>query len=79
MLALLIEPGYGDALPQSLLVQVESLEVLATGLSQDVEFRPDGVEQSEIEVLRVSIELSFPTSLDRQQRSKIQQVLRSFN
>ncbi|HEY9627147.1 MAG TPA: UDP-forming cellulose synthase catalytic subunit [Coleofasciculaceae cyanobacterium] len=79
VLALLIEPGYGDALPQSLLVQVESLEVLATGLSQDVEFRPDGVEQSEIEVLRVSMELSFPTSLDRQQRSKIQQVLRSFN
>ncbi len=63
------------AQPQSLLVQIESIEVLGASLNQKSQL--DG--KTEDEALRVSIELSFPTSLDRQQRNKIKQILRSLS
>ncbi len=52
---------------QSLLAQVQRVEVLP-GLSRMTQATP---------TYRVALELSFPDSLDRQQRSKIRELLRS--
>jgi len=86
VLALLIDLNPGDvppqnflpqdSQPQSLLVQVESIDILGTGYNSE---SLNDSEKSARRTLRVSMELRFPPSLDRQQRSKIQQVLRSLS
>lgn len=64
VIALLISRGSDDATPQSLLAQVQSIELLPSVTTQDFD-------------QRAAIELSFPESLDAQQRVKIKQILRS--
>jgi cellulose synthase (UDP-forming) len=74
LLSLLVYGNTPEAQAQSLLAKVENVEVL---------FSP-GLEASAIvtaeEVVgHVAIELSFPESLNSQQRGKIREVLRSLN
>ncbi|HEY9641048.1 MAG TPA: cellulose synthase, partial [Coleofasciculaceae cyanobacterium] len=78
-IALLMNLGQ-NTLPQSLLAQVETVEVLGNVLEPELQFQ-NGVmfrpANDTLPPLRVSIELSFPAALDRQQQAKIRQILRS--
>ncbi|MGJ3251857.1 MAG: glycosyltransferase family 2 protein [Elainellaceae cyanobacterium] len=67
-ISLLLEDE-NSAAPQSLLAEVQTVEMLP-GLST--------LKQS-VPTYRVAFEMTFPESLDRQQRSKIRQLLRSLN
>ncbi|WP_088894665.1 UDP-forming cellulose synthase catalytic subunit [Leptolyngbya ohadii] len=71
---MLSREGY-DPLPQSLLAQVQSLEILPT-LLPDAESGPEGTQVVTVPTQRIIMELTFPESLDRQQREKIRKVLR---
>jgi cellulose synthase (UDP-forming) len=63
IIALLLSRVVDDPSPQSLLTQVQSIEVIAS-------FEGETLRQ------RVVMELSFPESLDRQQQGKIKRALR---
>ncbi|MBF2076188.1 MAG: UDP-forming cellulose synthase catalytic subunit [Synechococcales cyanobacterium C42_A2020_086] len=69
-LALLISRYATDPDPQSLLAQVQTVEVLSYCIDEDL---PLGSRPMK----RVAMELSFPEPLDRQQRGKIKRLLRS--
>lgn len=59
-----------DPTPQSLLAQVQSIKVIAS---------PPLAAAGDIFPSRVVMELSFPETLDRQQRNKIKRVLRAID
>ena len=71
LIALLLSRSREDASPQSLLAQIQRVEILPT-LSRVKSADPDFPTPQYI-----AIELTFPSTLDRQQRSKIKQILRS--
>ncbi len=71
LIALLLSRSREDASPQSLLAAVQRVEILPT-LSQ-----VGLASHSQITAQHIAMELSFPASLDRQQRQKIKQILRS--
>jgi cellulose synthase (UDP-forming) len=64
VIALLLSQDIDDPAPQSLLAQVQQVELLAN-------FSTD------LSIQRVALEMSFPESLNRQQLNKIKRVLRS--
>jgi cellulose synthase (UDP-forming) len=64
IIALLLTQDMDDPLPQSLLAQVQQVELLENF-------------SSDPSIQRVALELSFPESLNRQQLNKIRRVLRS--
>ncbi|NJR65256.1 MAG: UDP-forming cellulose synthase catalytic subunit [Leptolyngbyaceae cyanobacterium CRU_2_3] len=78
-LALLMDSGQ-NAAPQSLLAQVQSVEVISNLAEIEVPPRESGIQgtlNGNLPSLRAVMELSFPSALERQQRSKIRQILRS--
>lgn len=74
IVSLLITSESPNVSPQSLLAQVQTIEVLFSAAS---EFEPTSVSNETIG--RIAIELAFPESLDPQQRNKIHHLLRSLN
>lgn len=72
MIALLLCDPNSASEPQSLLAQVQSVEVVSPFSSVE------SAAQSTT-TTRIILELAFPDTLDRQQRSKIKQILRSFS
>lgn len=76
LIALLISQPNQEAYPQSLLAQVQTVEVLSTFPRVDV--RADLIAKFDLPLMQhVVMELTFPEILDRQQKSKIKQILRS--
>lgn len=76
LLALLISQPDQEAYPQSLLAQVQSVEVLSTlpRANAPVDSETDSDPQP---MQHVAMELTFPEMLDRQQKLKIKRILRS--
>lgn len=80
IIGLLISSDTNDFAPQSLLAQVQSVEIL--NLVPVVAFQPPGTDSEasldyDTPPLRIAMELTFPESLHQQQRSKIRDLLRS--
>jgi hypothetical protein len=74
LLSLLVYGNTPETQAQSLLAKVENVEVL---FSPSLETSP--IVTAEEIVGHVAIELTFPESLNAQQRGKIREVLRSLN
>jgi cellulose synthase (UDP-forming) len=70
LIALLV--SYAEAYPQSLLAQVQSVEVLPTYSRVEVP-----ADQAHTPIQHIIMELTFPETLDRQQRSKIRRIFRA--
>jgi cellulose synthase (UDP-forming) len=68
LIAMLLTPN-NSIYPQSLLAQVQRVEILPTSTRIEA--------SAKIPICSVIMELLFPDDLDRQQRTKIKQVLRS--
>jgi len=72
IIGLLVSQEAGDSQPASLLATVETIEELTPASPE----KKLGMEQPNSE-MRVTIELSFPESLKRQQQIKIQRLLKT--
>jgi cellulose synthase (UDP-forming) len=79
-LALLMDIG-SKTLPQSLLAQVQTVEVLGNVVEPEFQVQSGTLykpaSNTTLPTLRAAMELSFPAALDRQQRAKIRYILRS--
>ncbi|MEB3357839.1 MAG: UDP-forming cellulose synthase catalytic subunit [Synechococcales bacterium] len=71
IIGLLIRPSATSPVAQSVLAQVQSIERLSTPV-----IPADPLPSEELRVQRLAIELTFPKSLEVQQRRKIRQLLR---
>lgn len=72
-LGLLIAKDFEDANAQSLVAQIEIIQIINAFSEYSV------AEMADVVTSRIRIDLSFPSSLARQQRSKIKQLLRILN
>jgi cellulose synthase (UDP-forming) len=82
ILALLVNADESDRAPQSLLAQVENIEILGNSAEAELEtlYEPSNrLPKGTVTTVKAAIELSFPPTLDRQQRNKIRQVLRAIS
>ena len=70
LIALLLSRSRQDASPQSLLAEVQRVEILPRLPQADALASSPAAQH-------IAIELAFPAKLDRQQRNKIKQILRS--
>lgn len=73
MLALLIQPNQ-EIYPQSLLAQVQAVEVLPTFIQ--AEPHSESLPEKPLPLQHIVMELSFPETLDQQQKGKIKRILR---
>ncbi|MEB3178162.1 MAG: UDP-forming cellulose synthase catalytic subunit, partial [Nostocaceae cyanobacterium] len=65
LISILVSQQMEDPSPQSLLAQIESIELLTSYPQQDSELK------------KIALELSFPENLNRQQKRKIKQLIRT--
>jgi cellulose synthase (UDP-forming) len=79
VLSLMISREGYDPLPQSVLAQVQSIEVLPSFIPDLEMSRSEGQQAVAVSAQRIIMELSFPEDLDRQQRDKIRRILRLLN
>jgi cellulose synthase (UDP-forming) len=76
ILSLMISREGYDPLPQTVLAQVQSIEVLPSLLPDPETIHSEGQQAVAVASQHIIMELSFPESLDRQQREKIRRILR---
>lgn len=75
VLGLLVQPSTEELAPQSLLAQVQTVDVIFNPSAAPFELK-ETEEATEVYASHIVMELTFPEALDRQQRNKIRQLLK---